>query len=1457
MTWQVQERPDGTGHYFTLEFNFREPWGRILDGGGMLSGDAPYDFRWFHMAKSASNASLPRWFNPQTNRWERPAPPFTDPASGGWDSQYRADHAAHGGPRRNRLPGEGSDNSPYHENDLGGDYRCGDLNTVRQEGRKVSFEYMPTNRPGSEINFQTFLSVVLDGRNTLVAGQQVFGVLAGVQWTFRNQGNLETANYRISNTGRVNVAQKEPSIQRALHNSGFPNWQTVHSDNLTLVPEPASIVALLTGLLGLLARRKYRAGVAVLLVSVGLYLSAPTAIAQQGETRPLISTVRIPNDNSQLGSLVFTGERYLAYYASQATNLVSSPQSPGRIYEQTLHTGATRVVGPDNPSLSALSVKAIEAGEDGILLAAHLVGKGVEKLGLYDGSQWRYLSLPGDELLDYWVCSNGNAYFLARPASDTVALYQVRMDTEPESLHTIINGEAFALSASDSGGAVALSYRVSEADYLYLALFNENGGLEQQQVLDGYPNALLDAEGGSLVSGGEIYLIDSLPEYIFVQPTAFYLGFTDARILDKRGALVVYTNDDGATIRLLSLDAQIDYPIPWWDGSTAPRRLLKGSYLLFAARDDGEQGVIPSDRNERMDIFVHDLTRLQNWGITIGAQPRDGLSSSVSIGRSDALVAFASDSRELVPGKTTPYEDVFIQVGISLIRVVGVGGAEPNESSFGVAVSRAPNDSRVAFASNATNLVTGDTNNAMDVFVWSATNGLECVSCALSGDSFAPAVAPTGVFFLSAATNTGVPPEVDLPQAYVRLPNNMLQIFTLNGEYFDSAEAIVVAPQGEWVALSAVRAGEASQSLFLYRYQGGQFTLVSALDAPNYDLYVTSVSDTGVVVFHTDAPYLSEDQDELLDVYLWRGGGDGTVVLISKHPAGAKGNGNSFGGTIDAQATRVAFSSQASNLTAADINESEDVFVYDLNLDAMYCVARDAHGLPLGGSQASIAGDGRTLVFLASSPELAQMPFAIGAYVALHTIGCTPTGDTNLDGVVDDTDMLNVLFQFGEEGSLADVNADGVIDDGDLLTALFGFGVSCSFGVAGGGDGEFPPSWEPEFSLRARPSGGVIMYYHRPPTVLGFDTEAEQVADLNSAIYEDRWPYPVVGGMINFWKQNLGNPAGWSKETIAAVRSWLKGTDAEQGDFEPAVGAPFSWKWTEVYGYQPRPDTYIRFRPFASINVRCLKAREEVGGSLDMRLLGFGRDDILLFKAYAFASGGGIGYGVKAMLMGQTIWKSERSWQIGSRADNVVLARYTRRLLTASKTFIVYGVPCVVYIDLDGYLQATLSYAVSFPPPAASLQLVPSAGLNATPGGGVGASIGGVRVAVGIEVRLTPLLELSLPVSLSAGIEERDCCCELVVNANVRLTLRALRGSLRVGFFSSCFEGWLWCDRCQPGQRDWILGAIPGRCCQNLCEGSRRKYSRRVDASLEVANWSGLTFDLATLYNRTWRKRIK
>jgi hypothetical protein len=64
-------------------------------------------------------------------------------------------------------------------------------------------------------------------------------------------------------------------------------------------------------------------------------------------------------------------------------------------------------------------------------------------------------------------------------------------------------------------------------------------------------------------------------------------------------------------------------------------------------------------------------------------------------------------------------------------------------------------------------------------------------------------------------------------------------------------------------------------------------------------------------------------------------------------------------------------------------------------------------------------------------PNLLPIAFSSGAL-----------GDTNDDNIIDDADLLEVLFNFGQTGPNlgADLNRDGIVDDADLLIVLFSFG---------------------------------------------------------------------------------------------------------------------------------------------------------------------------------------------------------------------------------------------------------------------------------------------------------------------------------------------------------------------------------------------------------------------------------
>ena len=75
------------------------------------------------------------------------------------------------------------------------------------------------------------------------------------------------------------------------------------------------------------------------------------------------------------------------------------------------------------------------------------------------------------------------------------------------------------------------------------------------------------------------------------------------------------------------------------------------------------------------------------------------------------------------------------------------------------------------------------------------------------------------------------------------------------------------------------------------------------------------------------------------------------------------------------------------------------------------------------------------------SIRLSSVSIAAQGYAYLP-LAFTVNGDANGDNIIDDADLLIVLFEFGSASSNGDLNGDGVVDDADLLIVLFNFGRS-------------------------------------------------------------------------------------------------------------------------------------------------------------------------------------------------------------------------------------------------------------------------------------------------------------------------------------------------------------------------------------------------------------------------------
>ncbi|MFQ5748483.1 MAG: hypothetical protein ACE5H3_03375 [Planctomycetota bacterium] len=150
----------------------------------------------------------------------------------------------------------------------------------------------------------------------------------------------------------------------------------------------------------------------------------------------------------------------------------------------------------------------------------------------------------------------------------------------------------------------------------------------------------------------------------------------------------------------------------------------------FVAFLSSSKNLIQSDTNGVHDIFLFDrisgTTILVNRSQDGGQTGRKATFSTLGISPEGRWVAYASGSRDIVPGDTNRKWDLFLfdRVTEKTVRVdLGPGGVEADGTSgFGYRDSN-PNlplglgGRFIAFSSEATNLVPGDTNGLFDIFV--------------------------------------------------------------------------------------------------------------------------------------------------------------------------------------------------------------------------------------------------------------------------------------------------------------------------------------------------------------------------------------------------------------------------------------------------------------------------------------------------------------------------------------------------------------------------------------------------------------------------------------------------------------------------------------------------------------------------------------------------------------------
>ncbi|GLW33185.1 TolB family protein [Actinoplanes regularis] len=181
----------------------------------------------------------------------------------------------------------------------------------------------------------------------------------------------------------------------------------------------------------------------------------------------------------------------------------------------------------------------------------------------------------------------------------------------------------------------------------------------------------------------------------------------------------VHDRDSGTTTRVSvpAVDATEQY------NTGQPRISPDGRFVVYVS-DSPRQ--VADDTNRRSDVILYDRQADTRSRISVaaGGVQGNGSSSDPTISADNRYVGFASSSTNLVAGDTNRKTDVFVydrQLSRPVRVSVSSQAVEADGESGSPAISA--EGRYVTYASTASNLVEGDTNNGGDVFVTDLSTG--------------------------------------------------------------------------------------------------------------------------------------------------------------------------------------------------------------------------------------------------------------------------------------------------------------------------------------------------------------------------------------------------------------------------------------------------------------------------------------------------------------------------------------------------------------------------------------------------------------------------------------------------------------------------------------------------------------------------------------------------------------
>ncbi|HET8945324.1 MAG TPA: hypothetical protein VFO59_11130 [Dehalococcoidia bacterium] len=356
-------------------------------------------------------------------------------------------------------------------------------------------------------------------------------------------------------------------------------------------------------------------------------------------------------------------------------------------------------------------------------------------------------------------------------------------------------------------------------------------------------------------------------------------------------------------------------------------------------------------------------------------------------------------------------------VALGTIERVSVTSAEL-EATGGDSLDTAVSDNGrfVAFASDATDLVAGDTNGMTDIFVRDRADGTtERVSVnsaeeqALAGDSERPAISGDGryVVFRSGATNLRAGDDVIARELYIRdrsAGTTEVVSFSDDEQDVGSGDYPDISADGRYVVFESNSVPFPNPTalgrldIFLRDRTAGTTELVNISDseeqASGGSWYPTISDDGNLVAFASSANNLSPDDAQIHSNIFLRNRSAGTTTLVDVNSAEEQADYQTGGAgpVISANGLFVAFISGATNLVPND-PDRYDVFVRDLaaGTTEMASVGSDEAAANSNSVTPAISASGRFVAWdsYASNLDPTDTYFSSDIFVRDRLLGTT------------------------------------------------------------------------------------------------------------------------------------------------------------------------------------------------------------------------------------------------------------------------------------------------------------------------------------------------------------------------------------------------------------------------------------------------------------------------------------